>query len=195
MAKLKIITEPDPRYGKVSQRLRQKSARIDAVDDDVKQLASDMFDAMLRANGVGLAGPQVGVLRRLVVIQVPEGYEHEDDPELNLVLINPEIVKAGGKDIGPEGCLSFPDLVGDVQRYATVVVKAGDLDGNELRIKARGMLARALQHEIDHLDGILFFDRMEDFSSLRYPRYAEEASEAESAEEAQPSAVGSATTS
>jgi peptide deformylase len=195
MAKLKIITEPDPRYGKVSQRLRQKSARIEAVDDDVKQLASDMFDAMLRANGVGLAGPQVGVLRRLVVIQVPEGYEHEDDPELNLVLINPEIVKAGGKDIGPEGCLSFPDLVGDVQRYATVVVKAGDLDGNELRIKARGMLARALQHEIDHLDGILFFDRMEDFSSLRYPRYAEEASEAESAEEAQPSAVGSATTS
>ena len=74
---------------------------------------------------------------------MPEGYEEDDDPELNLVLVNPEIIKAGGKDCGPEGCLSFPDLVGDVQRYATVNVRATDIEGNDLRIKARGVLARS----------------------------------------------------
>ena len=189
MASLKIITEPDPRYGTLSPRLRQKAARIDAIDADLKRFALDMFDAMMRANGVGLAGPQVGVLRRLVVISLPADDEDDDAPEINLLLVNPEVVKAGGKDIGPEGCLSFPDLVGDVQRYATVVVRATDIEGQELRIKARGMLARVLQHEIDHLDGILFFDRMQDWSSLRYPRDAvENASVTATAER---SAVGS----
>lgn len=186
MAVLKIVTEPDPRYGKVSQRLKQKSARVEQIDDDVRRLAADMFETMLCANGVGLAAPQIGVLKRLFVIHIPEGYDHEDDPELCLTLVNPEIIKAGGKDFGAEGCLSFPDLVGDVQRYATVNVRATDLDGREVRIKARGQLARALQHEIDHLDGILFFDRMEDWSSLRYPRHVEDEEDAGGA-----SAVGS----
>ena len=174
MAVMKIVTEPDPRFARISQRLRQKSQPIEHIDANVERLAMDMFETMLHANGVGLAAPQVGILKRLVVIQIPEGYDHEDDPEVNLVLINPELIKAGGKDIALEGCLSFPDLVGEVQRYATVNVRAKDLDGNDLRIKARGHLARALQHEIDHLDGVLFFDRMNDIADLHYPRRAEE---------------------
>jgi peptide deformylase len=172
MARLQIITEPDPRFGRISSRLRQKAARIERIDEGVVQLAHDMFDAMIEGNGVGLAAPQVGIGRRLVVVHFPEGYDDEDDPEINLMLINPEIQRAGGREVGPEGCLSFPDLVGDVPRYATVTVRATDLEGKTLRIKARGLLARCLQHEIDHLDGVLFFDRMDDWSSLRYPAEA-----------------------
>ena len=169
MAPLKIIIEPDPRYGTISPRLRQKSLPIESIDDGVRTLARDMFATLMDANGVGLAAPQVGVYKRLVVIYLPAGYDDEDDPEISLTLVNPEIQRAGGREVDAEGCLSFPDLYGDVQRYASVTVRAQDIDGNTLKIKARGLLARVLQHEIDHLDGILYFDRMDNYSSLRYP--------------------------
>jgi peptide deformylase len=184
MALLKIITEPDPRFATISPRLRQKSERIDAIDASVRKLAADMLETMFEANGVGLAAPQIGIYKRLVVIHIPAGYEDEDDPEITLELVNPEILKAGGRELGIEGCLSFPDMIGEVPRYATVNVRAQDLAGNTIRIKTRGILARALQHEIDHLDGVLFFDRMDDWSTLGYPPRSEDGHETpEEAEE------------
>lgn len=167
MARLRIITEPDPRYGTVSPRLRQKSEPVTVFDDDLRRLAADLIETMHAADGVGLAAPQVGILKRLFVLHIPADPE-EDQEELTLALVNPEIVRAGGQEVGPEGCLSFPNLYGDVRRYATVTVKAQDLEGRAFRLKGRGLLARALQHEIDHLDGVLFFDRMDDWSTLRY---------------------------
>lgn len=165
MALMRIVTEPDPRFGRVSDRLRRKSEKIDVIDDEVRRLAADMHETMRAANGAGLAAPQVGVLKRLIVIQVPA--TDDDDAELlDLTLINPEIVKAGGREAGVEGCLSFPDLWGEVERYAHVIVQGFDEHGNKTRLKARGMLARALQHEIDHLDGVLYFDRMDDIGEL-----------------------------
>lgn len=178
MALLKIVIEPDPRYSKPSQQLRQKSAKIERIDDTTRKLAADMFETMMAANGVGLAAPQVGILQRLVVIHVPAGSEYEDDPEINLTLINPEIQRAGGQEIGAEGCLSFPDLWGDVPRYTSITVKTHDVEGNPLKIKARGFLARVIQHEIDHLDGVLFFDRMEDITTLHHTSEARDKAEA-----------------
>lgn len=168
MALLDLITEPDPRYATISNRLRQKSARVEHIDESIRTLATDMFETMMHERGVGLAAPQIGELQRLIVIFVPAGYEHEDDPDISLTLVNPEIMKAGGRDYGIEGCLSFPDLVGEVPRYTSINVRAQDLHGNTLRIKSRGNLARVLQHEIDHLDGILYFDRMDDWTTLGY---------------------------
>jgi peptide deformylase len=165
---LPIIIETDPRQAKPSNRLRQRSERIATITPDIAQLAADMHETMHVEHGVGLAAPQVGHLIRLIVIHVPEGYQEPDIDELSLTLINPEIIKAGGREWGVEGCLSFPELIGDVERYAWVNVKAQDIEGKPLRIKARGVLARILQHEIDHLDGVLFFDRMEDWSTLGY---------------------------
>lgn len=178
MARLKVITEPDPRIADPSNRLRQKSEPVTVVDDRMRTLAADMHATMVEERGVGLAAPQVGILKRLVVIHVPEGYDDEEDPEQTLTLINPEIVKAGGSEFDFEGCLSFPDLIGEVPRYRWVNVKSLDEDGKARRFRARGILARIIQHEIDHLDGILFFDRMEDWSTLSYPS-KEEAEEHE----------------
>ena len=178
MACLKVITEPDPRYSDPSPRLRQKSLPVTKVDDGLRKLARDMHETMEHERGVGLAAPQVGILQRMVVIHIPEGYQDEEEPEQTLTLINPEILKAGGNEMDFEGCLSFPDLTGEVQRYKWVNVRALDEDGEPLRFKARGILARVIQHEIDHLDGILFFDRMDDWSTLGYPS-AEEVEEQE----------------
>jgi peptide deformylase len=174
MALLRIIVEPDPRYGVVSQRLRQKSQKIERIDEATRKLATDMHETMMAASGVGLAAPQVGILQRLIVIHVPAGTEYEDDPEINLTLVNPEIQRAGGQELGAEGCLSFPDLWGDVSRYTSITVRAQDIDGKTLKIKARGFLARVLQHEIDHLDGVLFFDRMEAVADLHHTSEAQE---------------------
>ncbi|MBX6341183.1 MAG: peptide deformylase [Thermomicrobiaceae bacterium] len=161
MAVLKIITEGDP-------RLREKAIKVRKVDDEVRRLAADMFETMRAAKGVGLAAPQVGILRRIIVVGIPEGLEGEDSPGVELALVNPEIVKASGRQVGVEGCLSIPGWYGDVPRAMHVTVKARDLNDKEVRIKASGYLARTLQHEIDHLDGILFIDRMEDKSTLHY---------------------------
>ncbi|HVL22880.1 MAG TPA: peptide deformylase [Thermomicrobiales bacterium] len=159
MALLEIVLEGDP-------VLRQKAKKLHRVDEGVRKLAADMFETMLDAPGVGLAAPQIGKSIRLIVVHLPEGYDKEGDPEVNLTLVNPEIIKSIGSQTGPEGCLSIPGWAGDVERFAQVTVKAIDLDNRPMRIKAQGHLAVVLQHEIDHLDGILFPDRIEDKSTM-----------------------------
>lgn len=159
MALMDILLEGDP-------RLRQKATRVRQVDDSLRKIAAEMVETMLDAPGVGLAGPQVGVMRRIIVVHLPAGYTREDDPEVSLTLVNPEIVKGHGREVGQEGCLSIPHWVGMVPRFATVTVKGIGLDNRHVRLKAEGMFARVLQHEIDHLDGILFVDRVEDESTL-----------------------------
>jgi peptide deformylase len=166
MPALKVITEGDP-------RLRQKAIKVKRVDDELRRLIRDMHETMQVEKGVGLAGNQVGVLRRVAVIHIPEGLEHDDDPEMTLSLVNPEIVRSSGRQVGTEACLSIPEWYGDVARAMNVTVKARDEYDKEVRIKATGYLARILQHEIDHLDGILFLDRVEDKTTLRHISDAE----------------------
>lgn len=153
MAVLEIRLEGDP-------VLRQKATRISRVDDSVRKLASDMWDTLDQADGVGLAAPQVGVSRRLVLVHLPADYIAEGDPEVRLTLVNPEIVRSRGEVPGMEGCLSIPGWQGEVRRADQVTVRAMDLEGREVRLKHEGWVARVLQHEIDHLDGILYIDRM-----------------------------------
>lgn len=161
MALLTIVKEGDP-------RLRQKSVKVRKVDDEIRRLVPNMFETMRENHGVGLAAPQIGLLRRIIVIGIPEDLENDGDPAVELALINPEIVRSTGRQVGPEGCLSIPEWYGDVPRAMHVTVKARDLQDKEVRIKASGYLARTLQHEIDHLDGILFIDRIEDRSTLHH---------------------------
>jgi peptide deformylase len=163
MALREIVLEGDP-------RLRQKASKVRGLDRGIRQLAEDMYETMLDAPGVGLAAPQVGVPLRLIAIEVPAGYVAEDDPGVpRLILLNPEIVKQSGSQLEPpEGCLSIPNWIGTVPRAGRVIVKARDLDFKEVRIRAEGFLARVLQHELDHLDGILFTDRVVDKSTLKY---------------------------
>lgn len=158
MAKLEIVLEGDP-------RLRQKAMRIKHVDDSLRRIAADMHETMDAAPGVGLAGPQIGLMRRIIVVHVAKD-EEEDQEEVRLTLVDPEIVRAQGKVFGQEGCLSIPQWVGDVPRAETITVKALDLENKHVRLKASGFLARVIQHEVDHLDGILFVDRVEDRSTL-----------------------------
>ena len=147
MAVLQIRTLPDP-------VLRQRAKRVTKIDDSIQKLIDDMIDT-LRAdpNRAGLAAPQVGVLLRIAVIEVPE---HE-----LITLINPEIVKREGERIVQEGCLSIPGYFGEIKRAVTVKVKARDRYGKEFRLKAQGLLAQALEQEIEHLDGILYIDHLE----------------------------------
>ncbi|MCR5214627.1 MAG: peptide deformylase [Eubacterium sp.] len=130
--------------------LRKKCKPVKEMTERLSQLIDDMFDTMYEANGVGLAAPQVGVLRRIVVIDVMDG-----NP---LALVNPEIVESDGEQIGPEGCLSLPGLQGEVARPAHVIVKALDRNMNPITVEGEELLARALCHEIDHLDGVLYKD-------------------------------------
>ena len=160
MAIMEIIQEGDP-------RLRQRAAKIRTVDGRLRKIAADMHETMDAAPGVGLAGPQVGVMERIIVVHVPGDYIGEGEEDVRYTLINPEIVRAVGDKTDTEGCLSIPGWVGDVPRYTSVVVRALDLDGNQIRVKAKEWVARVLQHEIDHLDGILFLDRVVDRSTIR----------------------------
>jgi peptide deformylase len=160
MALLDIVLEGDP-------ILRRKASAIRNVDASIRKLAADMRETMLDAPGVGLAAPQIGVPLRLITVHVPAGYDYDDDPEHDFALINPEIIKSGGRVLGYEGCLSIPGWTGEVPRYDRLLVKGIGLDNRPVRIKAEGWLARVLQHEIDHLDGILFIDRVEDKSTIR----------------------------
>jgi peptide deformylase len=152
MAVLQIRTLPDP-------ALRQKAKRVTKIDKSVQKLIDDMIDT-LRAdpNRAGLAAPQVGVLLRIAVIEVPE-------QEL-ITLINPEIVKKEGERIVQEGCLSVPGYFGEIRRAVTVKAKAQDRYGKQFRLKAQGLLAQALEQEIEHLDGILYIDHLESSENL-----------------------------
>ena len=135
--------------------LRQQAAPVAHVDDAVRQLVDDLFETMRAAKGVGLAANQIGVARRVAVVDVGE----EDPPPL--ALINPVIVERGDELVtAEEGCLSIPDIFGDVERNARIVVEALDREGNKFRAEATGYKARAIQHEIDHLDGVLFLDHL-----------------------------------
>jgi peptide deformylase len=129
--------------------LRQNTVPVKEITDELRALVADMFETMHHARGIGLAAPQVGRTERLAVIEI------EGEP---LVVINPEIVETSGKDKAEEGCLSIPDIYADVERPKNVLVRAMDLDGNNYEIEATDLLARCLQHEIDHLDGKLFLD-------------------------------------
>lgn len=147
MALLDICIYPDP-------VLREKARPIDAVDGAVRQLIDDMAETMYNAPGIGLAANQVGRPVRLILVDL----QREEDPHGLIVLANPEIVQAEGRVVWEEGCLSVPEFFAEVNRYATVVVRGLNADGRPVQIHAEGLLAVALQHEIDHLDGRLFID-------------------------------------
>jgi len=146
MAVLKIVKLGDP-------VLRQPTEPVTKITKKISRLIQNMIETMYAADGVGLAAPQVGVSKKIVVIDVGDG---------PIVLINPKIVSGSGEDIDVEGCLSIPGKQAYVKRMAEVVVKALDGEGKPIKIEGRGYLARALQHEIDHLNGILFIDLVDE---------------------------------
>lgn len=138
--------------------LRQKAKRVSSIDSSIQRLINDMVETMQEANGVGLAAPQVGVSLRVVVLQMPE-----EEP---MAIINPEIVKRGGEQEVTEGCLSILGHFGQIKRSASVIVKGQDGKGRAIRIRATGLMAEALEHEIDHLNGILYIDHIESQDKL-----------------------------
>ena len=140
--------------------LHQKAKKIKQVDSAAQKLIDDLLESMRAAHGLGLAAPQIGIGLRAFVIEMPEGKDEPNSGE-QVILINPEILKSEGEQIGEEGCLSIPGYVGIVRRALKVSVKGLNRKGKEVRVKGEGLLARALQHEIDHLDGILYTDRLE----------------------------------
>jgi peptide deformylase len=151
--------------------LRAKGKPIDNIDDRIRELAANMIETMHATNGVGLAGQQVGEALQLTVLDVSlvedrpstlkvDGKDVDPKAAMPLVLINPDIELHGATETGVEGCLSFPEITGDIERAKSVIVRAQTLEGNTIEIEATGFLARAIQHEGDHLNGILFIDRM-----------------------------------
>jgi peptide deformylase len=150
MALREIIKLPDP-------RLRLMSKPVDRITDEVKSLVADMFETMYEAPGIGLAAIQVGVPQRVVTLDLAR----KDEPRQPQVIINPEIVwSAEEQSIYEEGCLSIPEFYEEVERPAQVKVRFTDLDGNPHEVEANGLLATCLQHEIDHLNGVLFIDHI-----------------------------------
>jgi len=151
--------------------LRQKGVPVTKIDAKIRKLAEDMLETMDDANGVGLAAQQVGVPIQLAVVDVAgvedrpstlsiDGKEVNIDEEMPLILLNPELDLGSDREEGTEGCLSFPEITAEISRSKQVKVRAKNLDGEEMVFEATGLLARALQHEVDHLNGILFIDRM-----------------------------------
>lgn len=147
MSKLDIRVYPD-------KILRKRAGEVKNIGKEEKALAKDMLEVMRSSNGVGLAAPQVGISKRIIVI------EALTDDTLPLVLFNPRILEKKGRSSFCEGCLSVPDITSDVIRPEFIIVEAIDLKGEELRIDTGGLLARVIQHEVDHLDGVLFIDRI-----------------------------------
>ncbi|HEY2569668.1 MAG TPA: peptide deformylase [Candidatus Udaeobacter sp.] len=151
--------------------LRAKGKRIENIDDRIRELAENMVETMHAANGVGLAAQQVGEALQLTVLDVSlvedrpsslkvDGKEVDLMAAMPLVLINPEIELCGETEVGAEGCLSFPEITGEIERAKSVLVRAQTLEGESTEMEVSGFLARAIQHEGDHLNGILFIDRM-----------------------------------
>ncbi len=138
--------------------LRQKARRVTVIDSSIQRLIDDMVETMQQASGVGLAAPQIGVPLRVVVIQLPD-----EEP---VALVNPEIVKRSGEREIVEGCLSVPGYAGDIKRSLSVTVKGRDRQGKPVRIRATGLMAQALEHELDHLNGVLFIDHIESSDKL-----------------------------
>lgn len=149
MALREILHYPEP-------LLKQKSVPVTEFNDELKQLADDMVETMYAAPGVGLAAPQVGVLQRLIILDCSAS----DEPDDLLVAVNPEIIAGEGDSLEEEGCLSVPGYWASVKRHETVTLRYQDTDGNFHERKAGGLLAIGMQHEIDHLEGMLFVDRL-----------------------------------
>ena len=141
--------------------LRQKAKRVSRIDKSIQRLIDDMIETVQQANGVGLAAPQVGISLRVVVLQMPD-----EEP---MAIINPEIVKRAGEQEVTEGCLSVPGYFGELKRSASVTVKGRDHQGKALRIKATGLMAEVLEHEIDHLNGILYIDHVDELHRVEAP--------------------------
>ena len=144
-----IVIYPDP-------ILQRPTEKITEFNDELRALAADMFESMYKAQGIGLAAPQIGVGKRITVIDL----SNQKNPDEKLVLVNPEIVHKEGRQVEEEGCLSLPDIREKVVRAARVKVRAQDLEGNWQEYEGTELLARAFQHEIDHLDGVLFLWRL-----------------------------------
>jgi len=151
--------------------LRAKGKRVDKIDNRIRELAQNMLETMHAANGVGLAAQQVGEAVQLTVLDISQvedrpstmrlkGQDVDPKSAMPLVLINPEIKLGDETEIGTEGCLSFPEITGEIERTKSVVLSAQNLESAKVEIEASGLLARAIQHEVDHLNGILFVDRM-----------------------------------
>jgi peptide deformylase len=149
MAILEIVKYPDP-------ILRDKAAPVHQIDLSIRKLVSDMLETLYEAPGVGLAAPQVGISKTLVVVDISNDPKNRDP----LILINPRITYSEGDMVGEEGCLSVPEIYGDVHRPRMIRVKFLDLSGTEYEIVAEDLLSRVIQHEVDHLEGIMFIDRM-----------------------------------
>jgi peptide deformylase len=160
---------PIVRYG--DPILRTKGKRIASIDNKIRELAANMIETMHLANGIGLAAQQVGEALQLTVVDVSRAEDQESTMKLNgaevdpkasmpLLLLNPDLTPGKETDLAIEGCLSFPEITADIRRAISVIVRAQTLEGAPVEIEASGLLARALQHEVDHLNGILFIDRM-----------------------------------
>jgi len=145
--------------------LRQKAKKVSSIDTSIQHLIDNMIETMQSANGVGLAAPQIGKSLRIIVLQMPD-----EEPQ---VIINPEIIKKSGEQEVTEGCLSVPGYYGEIKRSAEVTAKGKDRHGKAMRIKASGLMAEVMEHEIDHLNGVLYIDHIEDDDKLYKIKQAE----------------------
>ena len=182
MGAMEIVTVDSPR----AAVLRRKAKPVGKVTSELQQLIDAMIEAMREANGVGLAAPQVGIGRRLFVAEVEDRVH---------VVIDPQIVKMEGEEIGTEGCLSIPGIMADVPRAERVVLKGKNRRGRGITLDAEGLLARVIQHEVDHLDGVLFLDRVVDRSTIREVTATTEVEAADPSAPGQPSASTGPSTS
>ncbi|MDD5190638.1 MAG: peptide deformylase [Dehalococcoidales bacterium] len=172
MAIKKIVTVPDP-------ILRKHAKKVTAFDKDLQRLVNDMMQTLHDASGAGLAAPQIGVSQRIIVLSI-----NENQCTTELAIINPEVVKRKGERVCKEGCLSIPGYIGEIKRSAEVKVKGCDVYGKEIKIKGQGFLGQALEHEIDHLNGVLYVDHLESQDKLkRLEPESEEDAEEETSEE------------
>ena len=160
MAVREIITYPH-------QVLRRKTQAVTAFDDNLRKLVADMIETMYAAPGVGLAANQIGISLQVVVVDITAG---QDEPKQQRVYVNPEILEGLGAQVGEEGCLSVIDFAADVKRFQKIKVRARDLEGNTIEFEAEDRFARIIQHEVDHLNGILFIDRISSLKRTLYKR-------------------------